>query len=175
MENEEERKWHLVVIVDNEPGILSGISGMFSARGYSIDSLTVCSVNPDKTLSRMHIVVRACESLIRQIVAQIDRLIPVRKVDILEDGSAGFVSKEVALVKVVCRDAPRREALRIANIFEAKASDTTLDSFVFVLQGGRRKIDAFIELMRELGETEIARSGVVNIERGAEILSIRDR
>jgi acetolactate synthase-1/3 small subunit len=164
-----EKRWNFVVVVDNEPGVLSGISGMFSARGYNIDSLTVCSVDNDHSCSRMNIVTRADERLARQIMAQIKRLIPVRRVDILEDGREGFVAKEVALVRVVSEGANRREALRIATIFDAKASDTTLTSFVFVVQGGSGKVDAFVSLMRSLGEVEVARSGVVAIHRGSEI------
>ena len=167
---EEVKNWNLVVIVDNEPGVLSGISGMFAARGYNIESLTVCSVDKEHKYSRINIVTEANKTLANKIMFQIERLIPVRSVDILENHHEGFVAKEITLVKVVCDGVSRREALRIATIFEAKVSDTTLNSFLFVVVGSSAKIDAFVELMRDLGKTEVSRSGVVAMQRGTHIL-----
>lgn len=156
------------VLVDNEPGVLARVIGLFSGRGYNIDSLTVAEVRHADNVSRITLVTTGTRMIIEQIKAQLRRLVPVRAVRDLTDEGA-FVAKDLALVKVVNDGANRREALRIADIFSATVADTTLSSFVFVMTGSPDKVDSFIELMGALGAMEVARSGVVAIARGQEI------
>ncbi len=157
----------LNVIVDNEAGILAKISGMFTARGYNIDSLTVADISEDHAISRITIVTRGPEPVIDQIRAQLERLVPVHKViDLTESGA--HVERELALVKVAGKGENRVEALRIAELFRANVVDTTTQSFVFELTGSRDKVDSFIALMRELGLVEVGRSGIVGMLRGAD-------
>ncbi|WP_397505853.1 acetolactate synthase small subunit [Qipengyuania sp. R86523] len=157
----------LNVIVDNEPGILAKITGMFTARGYNIDSLTVADISEDHAISRITIVTRGPEPVIDQIRAQLERLVPVHKViDLTELG--GHVERELALIKVAGKGDNRVEALRIAELFRANVVDTTTSSFVFELTGSPEKIDSFIALMRELGLVEVGRSGIVGMVRGPE-------
>ena len=157
----------LNVIVDNEPGILAKITGMFTARGYNIDSLTVADISEDHAISRIPIVTRGPEPVIDQIRAQLERLVPVHKViDLTESG--GHVERELALIKVAGKGDNRVEALRIAELFRANVVDTTTSSFVFELTGSPEKIDSFIALMRELGLVEVGRSGIVGMVRGPE-------
>jgi acetolactate synthase I/III small subunit len=157
----------LNVIVDNEPGILAKITGMFTARGYNIDSLTVADISEDHAISRITIVTRGPEPVIDQIRAQLERLVPVHKViDLTESG--GHVERELALIKVAGKGDNRVEALRIAELFRANVVDTTTSSFVFELTGSPEKIDSFIALMRELGLVEVGRSGIVGMGRGPE-------
>ncbi len=156
------------VIVDNEPGVLARVIGLFSGRGYNIESLTVSTVSDDESVSRINIVTTGTAQIIVQIKAQLARLVPVHNVhDLTVDGA--HVEKELALVKVKATDHQRRESLRIADIYGARVSDTTLESFVFLIDGEAQKVDSFIELMRALGEVEVARSGVVAISRGSNI------
>ncbi|QZD88006.1 acetolactate synthase small subunit [Qipengyuania psychrotolerans] len=155
----------LNVIVDNEPGILAKITGLFTARGYNIDSLTVADISEDHAISRITIVTRGPEPVIDQIRSQLERLVPVHKViDLTEEGS--HVERELALVKVAGKGDNRVEALRIAELFRANVVDTTTSSFVFELTGAPDKIDSFIALMRELGLVEVGRSGIVGMMRG---------
>lgn len=157
----------LNVIVDNEPGILAKITGMFTARGYNIDSLTVADISEDHAISRITVVTRGPEPVIDQIRAQLERLVPVHKViDLTESGA--HVERELALVKVAGKGDNRVEALRIAELFRANVVDTTTSSFVFELTGAPDKVDSFIVLMRELGLVEVGRSGIVGMMRGAE-------
>ena len=157
----------LNVIVDNEPGILAKITGMFTARGYNIDSLTVADISEDHAISRITVVTRGPEPVIDQIRAQLERLVPVHRViDLSESGA--HVERELALVKVAGKGDNRVEALRIAELFRANVVDTTTSSFVFELTGAPDKIDSFIALMRELGLVEVGRSGIVGMMRGAE-------
>jgi acetolactate synthase-1/3 small subunit len=159
----------IAVLVDNEPGVLARVIGLFAGRGYNIESLTVATVSEDKTLSRISIVTTGTPMIIEQIKAQLDRLVPVSAVhDLTEEGE--HIEREVALIKVAAKGPERRESLRIADIFRARVADTTVDSFVFVVTGAQEKIDAFTELMRALGEVEVSRSGVVAIARGSEVL-----
>ncbi len=155
----------LIVIVDNEPGILAKITGMFTARGYNIDSLTVADISEDHAISRITIVTNGPEPVIDQIRAQLERLVPVHKViDLTETGA--HVERELALIKVAGKGDNRVEALRIAELFRANVVDTTTQSFVFELTGSPDKIDSFIALMRELGLVEVGRSGIVGMMRG---------
>lgn len=156
----------LNVIVDNEAGILARIAGMFTARGYNIDSLTVADISEDHAISRITIVTNGPEPVIDQIRAQLERLVPVHKViDLTESGA--HVERELALVKVAGKGDNRVEALRIAELFRAKVVDTTTASFVFELTGAPDKINSFIALMRELGLVEVGRSGIVGMMRSA--------
>ncbi len=157
----------LAVTVDNEPGILAKITGLFTARGYNIDSLTVADISDDHAVSRITIVTNGPRHVIDQIEAQLERLVPVHKViDLTEAGP--HVERELALIKVAGTGDKRVEALRIAELFRAKVVDTTIHSFVFELTGAPDKIDSFIALMRELGLVSVGRSGVVGMMRGAE-------
>ena len=156
------------VLVANEPGVLARVIGLFSGRGYNIESLTVAAVSEDETMSRITIVTIGTPMIIDQIRHQLDRLVPVYAVhDLTEEGP--FVERDLALVKVISkpRSHERREALRIAEVFGAEPVDTTTGSFVFQMTGSPGKVDAFIDLMRQLGEVEIVRSGSVAIARGA--------
>ena len=163
---EEQAERHtLAVIVDNEPGILSRIAGLFTARGYNIASLTVSEITEDKSVSRITIVTSASPPVLEQIVAQLDRLVPVHKVTDLTAAGA-HVERELALIKVAGTGDHRIEALRLSDVYRARVVDATTSSFVFEVTGGSEKIDKFIELMREVGLIEVARTGVVAIARG---------
>ena len=157
----------LTVMVDNEAGILAKIAGLFTARGYNIDSLTVADISEDHHTSRITIVTNGPPPVIDQIISQLERLVPVHKVTDLTEAGA-HVERELALVKVRGRGDNRVEALRIADVFRAKVIDTTTESFVFELTGASEKIDRFVALMRELGLVEVGRSGIVGMMRGAE-------
>jgi acetolactate synthase-1/3 small subunit len=157
----------LAVIVDNEPGILARIAGLFTARGYNIESLTVSEITEDQSVSRITIVTSASPAILEQIVAQLDRLVPVHKVtDLTTHGP--HVERELALVKVAGTGDHRIEALRLGDVYRARVVDATTSSFVFEVTGGREKIDKFVELMREVGLVEVARTGIVAISRGRE-------
>ena len=155
----------LSVTVDNESGILARIAGLFSARGYNIDSLTVADITENHAVSRITIVTHGPPAQIDQIHAQLGRLVPVHKVvDLTEVGP--YVERELALIKVAGTGEARVEALRVADIFRAKVVDTSTSSFVFELTGPPDKIDSFVALMRELGLVEVGRTGVVGMIRG---------
>ncbi|MGX7925993.1 acetolactate synthase small subunit [Tsuneonella sp. HG094] len=157
----------LAITVDNEAGILAKIAGLFTARGYNIDSLTVADISDNHQISRITIVTNGPPEVIDQIHAQLERLIPVHKViDLTEAGP--HVERELALVKVAGTGDKRVEALRLADIFRAKPVDTTTESFIFEITGAPEKIDTFVSLMRELGLVEVGRTGIVGMMRGAE-------
>lgn len=157
----------LTVLVDNEAGILAKIAGLFTARGYNIDSLTVADITDNHEVSRITIVTHGPPAIIDQIRAQLERLVPVHKVvDLTEIGP--YVERELALVKVAGTGNSRVEALRVAEIFRAKVVDTTTASFVFELTGSPDKIDSFVALVKDLGLVEVGRTGVVGMVRGAE-------
>jgi acetolactate synthase-1/3 small subunit len=157
----------LAIVVDNEPGVLARVVGMFSARGYNIESLTVAETDRAAHTSRITVVTRGEPNTIDQIKSQLERIISVRRViDMTLD--PGGVERELALVKVRSTSQERIEALRVSEIFRAKVIDTTLESFIFELTGASDKIDAFIELMRPLGLVEVSRTGVLSIHRGPE-------
>ncbi|GAO40811.1 acetolactate synthase small subunit [Sphingomonas changbaiensis NBRC 104936] len=157
----------LSVTVDNEAGILARIAGMFSARGYNIESLTVADVTEDESVSRITIVTSGAPANIEQIIAQLDRLVPVHKVNDLT-ALGPHVERELALVKVAGAGDHRIEALRLADVYRARVVDATTGSFVFEVTGSSEKLDTFIGLMREVGLVEVARTGVVAIARGRE-------
>ena len=157
----------LSILVDNEAGVLARIVGLFSARGYNIDSLTVADVSGDHAVSRITVVTNGPPAVIEQIMAQLDRLVPVHRVlDLTALGP--HVEREMALVKVAGVGDKRVEALRLADIFRARPVDTTTQSFVFEISGSTEKVNQFVELMREVGLVEVARTGVVAIARGKE-------
>jgi acetolactate synthase-1/3 small subunit len=163
----ESERHTLSILVDNESGVLARIVGLFSARGYNIESLTVADVTADHAVSRITVVTSGPPSMIEQIMAQLDRLVPVHRVlDLTTMGP--HVEREMALVKVAGTGDKRVEALRLADIFRARPVDTSTTSFVFEVSGSTEKVNQFIALMREVGLVEVARTGVVAIARGAE-------
>ncbi|MSO53829.1 MAG: acetolactate synthase small subunit [Rhodospirillales bacterium] len=155
------------VLVDNEPGVLARVVGLFSGRGYNIESLTVAEVDPKEALSRINIVTSGTPMVIEQIKAQLGRLVPVHRVTDLTMLGAS-VERELALVKVRSTGDKRIESLRIADVFRARALDSTIDSFVFEVVGTTEKVNAFIRLMESLGLTDVSRTGVAAISRGAQ-------
>ncbi|HSY87098.1 MAG TPA: acetolactate synthase small subunit [Verrucomicrobiae bacterium] len=155
------------VLVDNESGVLARVIGLFSGRGYNIESLTVAEVDPAEQLSRITVVTSGTPMIIEQIKNQLDRLVPVHKVrDLTKEGAA--LERELALVKVRSSGEKRVESLRIADIFRARVVDATIESFVFEMTGSTDKLNAFIGLMRPLGLVDVARTGVAAIARGPE-------
>jgi acetolactate synthase-1/3 small subunit len=153
------------VLVDNESGVLARVIGLFSGRGYNIDSLTVAPVDDLRGRSRINIVTSGTEMVIEQIKAQLDRLVPVHRVaDLTREGP--HLAREMALIKLVCRGEPRAEALRLAEAFRARVVDATTESFIFELTGGTDKLDAFLDLMRPLGLAEVSRTGIAAMARG---------
>jgi acetolactate synthase-1/3 small subunit len=153
------------VLVDNEPGVLHRVVGLFSARGYNIESLTVAETDRRAGTSRITIVTRGAAHVIDQITAQLEKMVSTRHVQNVTRDPNG-VERELALIKVRGTGAERVEALRIADIFRAKVVDTTNESFIFEITGATSKIDKFADLMRPLGLVEISRTGVLSIERG---------
>jgi len=159
----------LSVIVDNEPGVLARVIGLFSGRGYNIDSLTVSETEHEKHLSRITIVTRGTPMVIEQIKNQLDRLVPIhRVVDVTLAGPA--IQRELAMVKVRGKGEPRVEALRLADAFRARVIDAGTESFIFEITGASEKIEQFIALMLPLGLVEVSRTGVVAIGRGPEAM-----
>ena len=159
----------MAVLVDNEPGVLARVIGLFSGRGYNIESLTVAEVDRKAALSRITIVTSGTPMVIEQIKAQLSRLVPIHKVTDLTVAGP-HVERELALVKVAGTGDKRVEALRIADIFRARVLDSTSSSFVFEIVGDTGKLDAFIQLMAELGLVDVSRTGVAAIARGPEPL-----
>jgi acetolactate synthase I/III small subunit len=157
----------LAIIVDNEPGVLARISGLFSGRGYNIESLTVSETEHEKHISRITIVTAGTNAVIDQIKHQLERLVPVhRVVDLTLTGEA--LERELALVKVVGKGENRVEAMRLAAAFNARTLDATLDSFVFELTGASEEIERFLKLMTVVGLKEVSRTGIAAMSRGAQ-------
>jgi acetolactate synthase I/III small subunit len=155
----------LSVLVDNEPGVLARVVGLFSGRGYNIESLTVAEVAHAEHLSRITIVTSGPPEAIEQIGHQLERLVPIHKVtDLTLRGNA--VERELAMIKVVGKGTDRDEALRLAEAFRARVIDASIESFVFELTGAVGKIDQFIDLMRPIGLVEVSRTGVAAMSRG---------
>ncbi len=153
------------VLVENESGVLARVIGLFSGRGYNIDSLTVAPVERDGSKSRITVVTSGTEMVIEQIKAQLGRLVPVYKVaDLSKEGP--HLARELALIKVVGTGDARQEALRLADAFRARVIDASTESFIFELTGATDKLDAFLDLMRPLGLAEVSRTGVAAIARG---------
>ncbi|WP_299145641.1 acetolactate synthase small subunit [uncultured Tateyamaria sp.] len=158
-------KHTLAVLVENEPGVLARVIGLFSGRGYNIESLTVAEVDHQGHLSRITIVTAGTPQVIEQIKAQLGRIVSVHEVhDLTVEGPS--VERELAMFKVSGKGDKRVEALRLADIFRANVVDSTLETFVFEITGAPEKIDAFADLMRPLGLTEVARTGVAALPRG---------
>ena len=155
----------IAVLVDNEPGILARVVGLFSGRGYNIESLTVAETDRKNGLSRITVVTSGTRMIIEQIKAQLGRLVPVHAVrDLTDDGP--HVARELALIKVASAGDKRIESLRLADIFRARVIDSTTESFVFEMTGSTEKLNAFINLMEPLGLVDVSRTGVVAISRG---------
>ncbi len=156
----------LAALVDNEAGVLARVIGLFSGRGYNIESLTVSEVDRERQLSRINLVTSGTRQVVEQIKAQLNRLVPIHIVrDLTDDGPS--VARELALVKVAGTGEKRVEALRIGDIFRANVVDSSTQSFVFEVVGNTEKVDAFIDLMKPLGLVEVSRTGVAAIARGA--------
>jgi len=156
----------IAVLVDNEPGVLARVIGLFAGRGYNIESLTVAEVDRANNLSRITIVTSGTPMIIEQIKAQLSRLVPVRVVkDLTDEGPC--VERELVLIKMAGTGDRRIESLRLADIFRARVVDSTIESFVFEVTGSTDKLDAFINLMQPLGLLDVSRTGVVAISRGA--------
>jgi acetolactate synthase-1/3 small subunit len=159
----------LSVIVDNEPGVLARVIGLFSGRGYNIDSLTVSETEHEKHLSRITIVTRGTPMVIEQIKNHLERLVPIhRVVDMTLVGRS--IQRELAMVKVRGKGEHRVEALRLADAFRARVIDASIESFIFEITGASDKVDSFIGLMLPLGLVEVSRTGAVAIGRGAEAM-----
>jgi acetolactate synthase-1/3 small subunit len=159
----------LAVIVDNEPGVLARIAGLFSGRGYNIESLTVSETEHEKHISRITVVTSGTAHVIEQIKAHLDRLVPVhRVVDLTLQGEA--LERELALVKVVGKGEHRVEAMRLASAFGARTLDASLTSFVFELTGSTEEIERFIKLMTAVGLTEVSRTGIAAMSRGPDAM-----
>jgi len=157
----------LSVLVDNEPGVLARVVGLFSGRGYNIESLTVAEVAHGERLSRITIVTSGPPEAIEQISHQLERLVPIHAVtDLTRTGKS--LERELAMIKVRGRGEDRSEALRLAEAFRARVIDASIESFVFELTGAADKIDSFVELMRPIGLVEVSRTGVAAISRGPE-------
>lgn len=155
----------LAVLVDNEPGVLARVIGLFSGRGYNIDSLTVTETEHEKHLSRITIITRGTPAVIEQIKHQLERMVPVhRVVDLTLESDS--LERELALIKVSGKGEKRIEALRLAEIFRASVIDASTEHFVFELTGRSSKIEQFIAIMRELGLVEVSRTGIAAIARG---------
>ena len=156
----------LSILVDNEPGVLARVIGLFSGRGYNIDSLTVTETEHEKHQSRITIVTRGTPAVIQQIKHQLERLIPVHRVrDLTDEGVS--LERELALVKVMGKGEKRNEALRLAEVFRANVVDTSLEHFVFEITGKASKIETFLNLLTEVGLVEVSRTGIAAIGRGA--------
>lgn len=166
MKKTEDSERHTIsVLVDNEPGVLARVIGLFSGRGYNIDSLTVTETEHEAHLSRITVVTAATPMVIEQIKAQLARLVPVHSVvDLTVSGPS--IERELALIKVGGKGERRVETLRLADAFRARVIDATTESFVFEITGRTNKIDQFISLMEPLGLVEVARTGVAAITRG---------
>ena len=159
----------IAVLVDNEPGILARVVGLFSGRGYNIESLTVAQTDAKENLSRITIVTSGTPMVIEQIKAQLDRLVPVHRVhDLTTEGP--HIERELALVKVKGTGEKRVEALRLADVFRAKVIDAKTDSFVFEVTGNSDKVQTFVGLMEGLGLVDVGRTGIVAMTRGGEAL-----
>ncbi|MFM1958806.1 MAG: hypothetical protein RL588_323 [Pseudomonadota bacterium] len=168
-EDQAENLATFAILVDNEPGVLHRLVGLFAARGYNIESLTVAETDRKAHTSRVTIVTRGAPQVLAQIEAQLQKMVATRHVqDVTRDPNG--LERELALVKVHGLGADRVEALRISEIFRARVLDTTIDSFIFEVTGASSKIDKFIDLMRPLGLVELARTGVLSITRGAETI-----
>ena len=169
MEQGKVQRHTISVLVDNEAGVLARVIGLFSGRGYNIESLTVAEVEAETHVSRITVVTSGTPMIVEQIKNQLRRLVPVHRVtDLTLDGPS--LERELILVKVRGTGEKRVECLRIADVFRARVVDSTIESFVFEMTGSTEKLNAFINLMQPLGLVEVSRTGVVAIARGAEAI-----
>lgn len=168
--SENDERHTLSIIVDNEPGVLARVIGLFASRAFNIDSLTVSETESRNKLSRITLVTSGSPSVIDKIKVQLDRLVPVHRVSDLtaEYGQYGALERELALIKVKGAGNKRLEALRLAEAFDAQTVDASLNSFIFQITGRTREIDRFIHLMSSVGLTEVSRTGIAALKRGAE-------
>jgi acetolactate synthase-1/3 small subunit len=164
-----EQRATFAIIVANEPGVLHRVVGLFSARGYNIESLTVAETDRGAHTSRITIVTSGTREVLEQIRAQLEKMVATHEIRDVSRDPLG-VEREMALIKVRGTGLERVEALRVADIFRAKVVDTTHESFIFELTGASTKIDKFVDLMRPLGLVEVSRTGVLSITRGPEAL-----
>ncbi len=164
-------KHTLSIVVDNEPGVLARVIGLFSGRGYNIESLTVSETEHEAHVSRITIVTSGTAEVLIQIKAQLERMVPVHSVaDLTVTGEA--IERELALIKVAGEGEHRMEALRLADAFRARVVDVTQNSFVFEITGKTRKVEQFISLMQPIGLEEVVRTGVTAISRGPDALKV---
>ena len=167
--NTVQRTATISVLVDNEAGVLARVVGLFSGRGYNIDSLTVATVDAEHQHSRINIVTSGTDMIIEQIKAQLGRVVPIHRIsDLTLDGP--HIAREMAMIKVIATGDSRIEALRMADAFRARVVDATAGSFIFEITGATEKLDAFLELMRPLGLAEVSRTGIAAIARGTQTL-----
>ncbi|MBL08136.1 MAG: acetolactate synthase small subunit [Rhodobiaceae bacterium] len=163
----EETESHTIsILVDNEAGALARVIGLFSGRGYNIESLSVAEIDQDKHKSRITIVTNGSMITINKIMSQLERLVPVHSVnDLTSEGPS--IEREMALIKVVCSKNDREEVIRLSEVYRAKTVDTTQDSFIFELTGNIEKINSFVDLLRPLGLEDISRTGLAAVTRGS--------
>ena len=153
----------LSVLVDNTSGVLNRVAGLFSRRGYNIDSLTV-GVTQDPRYSRMTIVVTGDDDIIEQIIKQIEKLVDVNKVEVLEDNNS--VCRELILTKGKTTPEQRQQVMAVADIFRAKIVDVGIDSLIIELTGNQNKLDAFLNLLADYEILELVRTGITGLARG---------
>lgn len=156
-------KHTISVLVENEFGVLTRVAGLFSGRGFNIESLSVAPTL-DPSISRMTIVTRGDDQILEQINKQLNKLIDTIKV--IDFTGQDYVEREMALIKVTAEEETRAEVLRIADIFRAKIVDVTARSYTVEITGAPNKIDAIVELLRPMGIKELVRSGPVVLGRG---------
>ena len=163
----EETESHTIsILVDNEAGALARVIGLFSGRGYNIESLSVAEIDQDKHKSRITIVTNGSMITINKIKSQLERLVPVHSVnDLTSEGPS--IEREMALIKVICSKNDREEVIRLSEVYRAKTVDTTQDSFIFELTGNIEKINSFVDLLRPLGLEDISRTGLAAVTRGS--------
>ncbi|MEE2668357.1 MAG: acetolactate synthase small subunit [Pseudomonadota bacterium] len=163
----EETESHTIsILVDNEAGALARVIGLFSGRGYNIESLSVAEIDRDKHKSRITIVTNGSMMTINKIKSQLERLVPVHSVnDLTSEGPS--IEREMALIKVVCSKNDREEVIRLSEVYRAKTVDTTKDSFIFELTGNIEKINSFVDLLRPLGLEDLSRTGLAAVTRGS--------
>lgn len=163
----------LAILVDNESGVLARVIGLFSARAYNIESLTVAEVNQEANLSRITVITSGTEQVIAQIKSHLKRQVCVHGVaDLTDDGP--LIQRELALLKVQGTDVSRIETLRLTDAFKARVVDATQTSFVIEITGSSEKVDSFIDILKPLGLLEVSRTGIVAISRGANPMVYRD-
>ncbi|ADC66293.1 acetolactate synthase, small subunit [Ferroglobus placidus DSM 10642] len=156
----------LAALVENKPGVLAKVAGLFRRRGFNIESLAV-GITEKPQISRMTIVVDGDDKTIEQVTKQLNKLIEVLKVS---DVTKNSVERELALVKVNATPQTRGEIIEIANIFRGRIVDVARDSFIIEITGDEDKINAFIDLMRQYGIKEVARTGKIAMQRGSKAL-----